>query len=111
MLQQDTPDDYVVATGATHSVRRLVERAFAELGLDWRDHAEIDPRYFRPTEVQLLQGDPAKARQVLGWQPRVDFDGLIKMMIAHDWDIARRERALKNAGYPDAARGAASAHD
>src|SRR5690348_5702305 len=108
MLQQPEPDDYVVATGETHSVRDFVERAFAELNLDWQRHVEIDPRYLRPTEVDVLQGDAAKARERLGWWPRVDFAGLVKMMVAHDHDLARRESTLKDAGYRDPARGAAS---
>ena len=108
MLQQPEPDDYVVATGETHSVRDFVERAFAELNLDWQDYVEIDPRYLRPTEVDVLQGDAAKARARLGWRPKVDFAGLVKMMVAHDHELARRESTLKDAGYQDPARGAAS---
>jgi GDPmannose 4,6-dehydratase len=108
MLQQPEPEDYVVATGETHSVRDFVERAFAELNLDWQRHVEIDPRYLRPTEVDVLQGDAAKARERLGWWPRVDFAGLVKMMVAHDHELARRESTLKDAGYQDPARGAAS---
>ncbi|HEX7970570.1 MAG TPA: GDP-mannose 4,6-dehydratase, partial [Stellaceae bacterium] len=79
MLQQEKPDDYVVATGETHSVRELVERAFAEVDLDWQRHVEIDDRYKRPTEVDLLLGDASKARQVLGWRPRIGFTDLIAM--------------------------------
>jgi len=108
MLQQPEPDDYVVATGETYSVRDFVERAFAELNLDWQRYVEIDPRYLRPTEVDVLQGDAAKARERLGWRPKVDFAGLVKMMVAHDHELARRESTLKNAGYQDPARGAAS---
>jgi GDPmannose 4,6-dehydratase len=108
MLQQPKPDDYVVATGKTHSVRELVERAFAELGLDWRRHVEIDQRYLRPTEVDVLQGDATKARETLGWRPRVGFDALVAMMVAHDLDLARRERALQSAGYHAPTRGAAT---
>jgi GDPmannose 4,6-dehydratase len=108
MLQQEKPDDYVVATGETHSVRELAERAFAEVGLDWQEHVEIDRRYLRPTEVDLLLGDASKARQVLGWQPKIGFAALVKMMVAHDLDLARRERTLKSAGYDGPARGAAS---
>jgi len=94
MLQQDTPDDYVVATGQTHSVQEFVEEVFGQLGLDWREHVEIDPRYFRPSEVDLLLGDPAKARKQLGWQPKVTFKRLVEMMIASDWKLAREERVL-----------------
>jgi GDPmannose 4,6-dehydratase len=108
MLQQPQPDDYVIATGETHRVRDLVELAFAEVGLDWGDHVDIDERYLRPTEVDALQGDAAKAREVLGWQPKVRFAELIKMMVAHDLDLARQERTLKRAGYKSPTRGAAS---
>ena len=96
MLQQDKPDDFVVATGDSHSVQELVEMAFTELGLDWKRYVEIDPRYLRPTEVDALQGDATKARRRLGWKPRVGFKELVKMMVARDLDLARRERILKN---------------
>jgi GDPmannose 4,6-dehydratase len=109
MLQQDKPDDYVVATGEAHSVRELVEVAFAEAGLDWKRHVELDARYLRPTEVDALQGDASKARDRLNWQPRVGFKELVGMMVAHDIDLAKQERALKQAGYDTPARGAASA--
>ncbi|HET7595077.1 MAG TPA: GDP-mannose 4,6-dehydratase [Stellaceae bacterium] len=108
MLQQPKPDDYVVATGETHSVRDLVERAFKEVGLDWQQHVELDNRYLRPTEVDVLQGDATKARKALGWHPRIAFTDLIAMMVAHDLDLARRERALRKAGYGGPARGAAT---
>jgi GDPmannose 4,6-dehydratase len=108
MLQQPEPGDYVVATGETHSVRELVEQAFKQVGLDWQRHVEIDNRYLRPTEVDVLQGDAAKARQALGWQPRIGFGDLVAMMVAHDLDLARRERALRKAGYGGPARGAAT---
>jgi GDPmannose 4,6-dehydratase len=108
MLQQPKPDDYVVATGETHSVRELVEQAFKEVGLDWQRHVEIDNRYLRPTEVDVLQGDATKARKVLGWLPRIAFGDLVAMMVAHDLDLARRERALRKAGYNSPARGAAT---
>jgi GDPmannose 4,6-dehydratase len=81
MLQEDEPDDYVIATGETHSVREFCERAFAHVGLDYRDHVEIDPRYCRPSEVDLLQGDASKARRQLGWVPRVTFGGLVAGMM------------------------------
>ena len=84
MLQQDQPDDYVVATGQTHSVQRLLEVAFAHVGLNWRDYAVQDPRFMRPAEVDLLVGDPGKARDKLGWQPKVSFEELIGMMIEAD---------------------------
>jgi GDPmannose 4,6-dehydratase len=99
----------VVATGEAHSVQELVERAFAEVQLDWREHVEIDKRYLRPTEVDYLRGDPAKARQRLGWRPRVNFAALVSMMVSHDLDLARRERTLQCAGYDGPQRGLAAA--
>jgi len=87
MLQQDEPDDYVVATGVTHTVERLVELAFGHVGREWRDHVRIDERFVRPAEVDLLIGDPTKAREALGWQPTVSFEEMIAMMV--DADIAR----------------------
>ena len=89
MLQQDKPDDYVVATGKAHSVQNLVEVAFAHVGLDWQKHVGVDERYLRPAEVDHLIGDPSKARKVLGWEPTVDFKGLVHMMV--DADLARIE--------------------
>lgn len=94
MLQQQSPDDYVIATGETHSVREFAEVVFKILGLDWKKHVEIDERYMRPTEVDLLLGDPSRARTKLGWQPRVKFAELAKMMTEHDWDLAKEERVL-----------------
>jgi GDPmannose 4,6-dehydratase len=91
MLQQDEPDDYVVATGETHSVQELVEAAFGLLDLDWRDHVRVDPRYYRPAEVDLLQGDASKAARVLGWRPQVSFQELVRIMVEADLEIARRE--------------------
>jgi GDPmannose 4,6-dehydratase len=87
MLQQDRPDDYVVATGERHSVERLVELAFSHVGLDWRAHVKFDPRFMRPAEVDHLIGNPAKARRVLGWEPEVGFEQLVGMMV--DADVAR----------------------
>jgi GDPmannose 4,6-dehydratase len=95
MLQQDKPDDYVVATGQTYSVRQFLDEVFGHLGLDWQKYVAIDPKYFRPTEVDLLLGDASKAKRVLGWQPRVNFKELAKMMTDTDWEIARNERFLK----------------
>lgn len=92
MLQQDTPDDYVVATNTTHSVREFVEMAFAHAGLDPENHVEIDPRYFRPTEVDLLLGDHSKATRVLGWRPQVGFEALVRMMVDADLELAAREK-------------------
>jgi GDPmannose 4,6-dehydratase len=84
MLQQPTPDDYVIATGESHSVREVLEVAFGALGLDWEKYVEIDPRYFRPTEVDHLLGDASKAQQKLGWRPKVRFKQLIEMMVRAD---------------------------
>jgi len=109
MLQQDAPDDYVVATGESYSVSDFCEAAFAEVGLDWRDYVAFDQRYLRPTEVDHLLGDASKARDRLGWRPRVGFDALVTQMVAHDLDLARQERALQGAGFFVAARGAALA--
>jgi GDPmannose 4,6-dehydratase len=84
MLQQEKPDDYVIATGETHSVKEFLEEAFRYAGSDWNDYVEIDPRYFRPLEVDFLQGDASKAKKKLGWEPKVTFDGLIKIMVDAD---------------------------
>jgi GDPmannose 4,6-dehydratase len=92
MLQQETPEDFVVATGETHSVREFLELAFSQLGMDYRDFVEFDPRYTRPSEVDVLLGDPTKARRVLGWKAEVDFPSLVKMMVDHDLELARREK-------------------
>jgi GDPmannose 4,6-dehydratase len=94
MLQQDEPDDYVIATGETHSVHEFLELTFEHLGLRWQDHMVVDPRYFRPAEVDLLLGDASKARELLGWQPRTTFRELVSLMVEYDWSIAREERAL-----------------
>ena len=99
MLQQDTPDDYVVATGQTHTVRQFCERAFGRVDLDYNDYVEIDPRYYRPAEVDLLLGDPTKAKTKLGWEPRVTFEGLVDMMVDADLELAQREKTLKDAGH------------
>jgi GDPmannose 4,6-dehydratase len=106
MMQADEPDDYVIATGATHSVREFLEEAFGYLGLDWEKHVEIDPRYFRPAEVDLLLGDPTKARTILGWEPKVGFKELVKIMVDSDMRLAEREQrtrqhegALTTAGW------------
>jgi GDPmannose 4,6-dehydratase len=92
--QQPRPDDFVIATGETHSVREFLDEVFALLELDWKKHVQVDPRYFRPAEVDLLLGDAGKARKVLGWQPKVTFKGLAKMMVEHDLKLARRERVM-----------------
>jgi len=113
MLQQAVPDDYVLATGETHSVREFVEQAFAHVGrrIEWhgtgrdekglqagtgRTLVEIDSRYFRPTEVDSLRGDPSKARAKLGWSHKVSFDALVREMVASDLDTVRRESARHN---------------
>jgi GDPmannose 4,6-dehydratase len=94
MLQQDEPDDYVIATGKTHSVRELCEVAFGRLGLDYRDYVVSDPKFYRPAEVDQLVGDASKARRVLGWEPRVSFEELIHMMV--DADMEALQRMLRN---------------
>jgi GDPmannose 4,6-dehydratase len=91
MLQQDTPGDYVVATGETHSVREFCQLAFAAAGLDWEQHVVIDDRFLRPAEVDLLVGDPALAHQRLGWHPEVDFPGLVAMMVEADLALVRSQ--------------------
>jgi GDPmannose 4,6-dehydratase len=100
MLQQNTPDDYVIATGETYSVREFVQRVFSKLDLDYNKHVIVDPRYFRPTEVDVLLGDAAKAKKILGWKPKVNFEKLIDMMIASDMELAKKEKTLVDAGFP-----------
>ncbi|HNR65017.1 MAG TPA: GDP-mannose 4,6-dehydratase [Atribacterota bacterium] len=87
MLQQDKPDDYVIGTGETHSVKDFLEEVFKYVGLDWKEYVEIDPRYFRPTEVELLLADASKARRVLGWEPRISFKELVKIMVDSDLEL------------------------
>lgn len=116
ILQQDQPDDYVISSGKTYAVRDFVEKVFAEIDLPIRWKGEgikergldaktgkiivaIDPGYFRPTEVDVLLGDFTKAQKILGWKPKVDIDGLIKMMVAHDFELAKQEQTLRNAGH------------
>lgn len=98
MLQQDDPNDYVIATGARHSVRELCEASFGLLDLNWEEYVEIDKRYLRPAEVELLQGDANKARAELGWEPTVGFSELVEMMVESDLELATRERTLVDAG-------------
>jgi GDPmannose 4,6-dehydratase len=93
ILQQDKPEDYVVATGETHSVREFLEAAFAHAGLHWKDFVEIDQRYYRPAEVDLLVGDYSKARKQLGWEPKTKFKDLVKLMVDADVELLRRHRA------------------
>ncbi len=92
MLQMETADDYVIATGETHSVREFLDEAFGRLDLDWNDHVEIDPRYYRPAEVDILVGDSSKARKALDWEPKVSFEELVALMVDHDVKIAEKER-------------------
>jgi len=105
MLQQEEPDDYVIATGESHSVREFCEEAFGLVGLDWREHVEVDPRYFRPTEVEELRGNAGKAEEKLGWRPRIGFQDLVRMMVEHDLELARQEKALLDAGHSIGLRG------
>jgi GDPmannose 4,6-dehydratase len=91
MLNADEADDYVIATGETHSVRDFIEKAFGYLDLDWQKYVEIDPRYFRPAEVDRLLGDASKARRELGWEPKVNFDQLVRLMVDHDLVLAQQE--------------------
>ncbi len=99
MLQQDKPDDYVVATGEAYSVREFLEEAFSIVGLDWEKYVEFDPRYLRPTEVDFLLGDPAKAEKMLNWKPKTSFKQLVAMMVEHDLELAQKEKTLVDAGH------------
>lgn len=99
MLQQPKADDYVVATGETYTVSQFCHRAFERVGLDYQDFVKIDPRYFRPAEVDLLLGDPTKAKKALNWEPKVQFGELVDMMIDHDLELAAREKTLIDAGH------------
>jgi GDPmannose 4,6-dehydratase len=95
MLQADAPDDYVIATGETHSIEELVERAFAEVGIDdWRSFVRQDPKFFRPAEVDLLIGDPSKAKAKLGWEPTVSFEQLVSMMVRNDLEIEAKKAGI-----------------
>ena len=97
MLQQDEPDDYVIATNETHSVREFCEAAFGALDLDWEEYVDYDERYERPAEVDLLIGDPSKAKRQLGWEPKVRFGELVEIMVAADLELARTEKAYAEA--------------
>ena len=99
MLQQPEPDDYVVATGETHSVREFLDQASACVDLDWAKIVEIDPRYLRPTEVDVLLGDATKAHSRLGWAPRIGFQQLVTLMMNNDMELARQEKTLREAGF------------
>jgi GDPmannose 4,6-dehydratase len=92
MLQQEQPEDYVIATGETHSVREFLQEAFGYVNLDWREYVEIDPRYFRPAEVDLLIGDAGKAKRLLGWEPRVTFRELVRLMVEADIELLHSEQ-------------------
>lgn len=105
MLQHDEPDDYVVATGESHSVTEFLDLAALHYGIDWRRYVETDPRYFRPTEVNYLLGDPSKIRRKLGWQPKVTFEELIRKMVEHDMELAKQEQTLMHAGHKVVLRG------
>ena len=98
MLQQETPEDYVIATGETRSIREFLDATFELLDLDWQKYVEIDPRYFRPTEVDLLLGDPSKAKKILGWEPKTPFKEMVAIMVERDLALAKEEAALKELG-------------
>lgn len=94
MMQQDKPDDYVIATGEMHAVKEFLEATFSHMDMDWQEHVAIDPRYYRPTEVDVLCGDASKARKLLGWQPKVTFKELVKMMCDADLKLAQGEKLV-----------------
>ena len=94
MLQHDVPDDWVIATGETHTVREFAELAFSHVNLNWEDYVSTSEKYFRPNEVDYLLGDSSKAKQKLGWSPKTSFEDLVKMMVDYDLDLAKRERVL-----------------
>jgi GDPmannose 4,6-dehydratase len=96
MLQQDKPDDYVIATGETHSIREFLDLAFQHAGLDWEKYVEIDPRYYRPAEVDLMLGDASKARKKLGWKPKTKFPELVRIMTDADIAMLAHEMSGKN---------------
>ena len=96
MLQHDTPDDYVLATGETYTIRQFLDFTFEHLELDWKDYVETEPRYFRPTEVDLLLGDCSKAKEVLGWEPETRSKDLAKLMVDHDLELARQEASRQS---------------
>jgi GDPmannose 4,6-dehydratase len=98
ILQYEKPEDFVIATGESHSVREFLDEVFGYLGLDWHKYVEVDPRYFRPTEVDFLQGDASKAHKLLSWKPKVNFKELAKLMTDADMKIAEKEKILKEHG-------------
>jgi len=95
MLQQEKPDDYIVATGKMITVREFCKKAFARLDMNYEDYVEVDPKYYRPAEVDQLLGDPTKAQNILGWNPKVNIDGLINMMTDHDFQLAQKDVLLQ----------------
>lgn len=95
MLQQETPEDFVIATGETHSVREFLEEAFGQVNLDWKDFVQVDTKYLRPTEVDLLVGDPSKAERLLGWKPRTTFKELVRLMVDADIELVNKEHHLQ----------------
>jgi GDPmannose 4,6-dehydratase len=99
MLQHHEPQDYVVATGQAYSVKEFADKVFEQLNLDPRDFIVVDPRYFRPAEVDFLQGDPGKIETTLGWKPEISFDQMIARMVKHDLQLAEQEKLLKKAGH------------
>lgn len=105
MLQQDAPRDYCIATGEAYSVREFAHRAFAQVGLNHEDYVQVDPRYFRPAEVDYLLGDPSETNAVLGWTPHTSFDQLVTEMVEHDLELARQEKTLLDAGHQVALKG------
>ncbi len=109
MLQQPEPDDFVIATGESHSVTEFLDEASRCAGMAWHPYVETDPRYFRPTEVDFLLGDASKARKKLGWRPRTDFKELVRRMVEHDLEAARQECTLRDAGHRHALHGIAYA--
>jgi len=98
MMQAEKGDDYVIATGETHSVREFVQEVFAYLDMDWQEYVKIDPWYYRPSEVDFLQGDATKARKELGWEPKVGFKDLVKLMVDHDLGLAQKEKQIRDLG-------------
>ena len=107
MLQAPRAGDYVISTGESHSVREFLDLAGEYSGLDWTQHVETDPRYFRPSEVDHLHGDSSKARAELGWRPKIEFPQLVRLMVEHDLDLAQQERTLAEAGHRVVLRGSA----
>jgi GDPmannose 4,6-dehydratase len=105
MLQQSTPDDYVIATGESHSVREFLDLAGGLAKVEWKKYVEIDPRYLRPTEVDFLRGDASKAHSTLGWRPEISFEELVRSMVEDDLELARQEKTLLEAGHQINPRG------